>query len=104
MPFGGNTTQVDQFGLPLSFTLAQGSFSATRGTAVSRNQVFTTYQNSVPSEFQQLVIKDGQGNPVRIASLRSTQPGALARYRDEPVDAFWSKYQNQAFALTSPGG
>jgi hypothetical protein len=103
VPFGGNTTQVDQFGLPLSFTLVQGSFSATRGTAVTRNQVVTTYQNSVPAEFKQLVISDGQGNPLRIASPRSTQPGGLAHYLDEPVDDFWTKYASQTFTFTSPG-
>ncbi|MGY4712571.1 glycoside hydrolase family 64 protein [Mycolicibacterium sp. CBM1] len=105
VPFGGNTTQVDQFGLPLSFTVVQDSsgFSATRGTAVTRNQVFTTYQNSVPTEFQQLVINDGQGNPLRIASPRSTQPGGLASYLDDPIDAFWTKYRTQTFTFTSPG-
>ncbi|MBB3604902.1 hypothetical protein FHT40_004586 [Mycolicibacterium sp. BK556] len=103
VPFGGNTTQVDQFGLPLSFTLAQGSFSESRGTTVSRNQVFTTYLESVPTEFQQLVINDGQGNPLRIASPRSTQPGGLAHYLDDPIDDFWSKYTTQTFTFTSPG-
>lgn len=103
VPFGGNTTQVDQFGLPLSFTLDQGSFSDTRGTTATRNQVFTTYQNSVPTEFQQLVINDGQGNPLRIASPRSVQPGALAHYLDEPVDHFWTKYTTETFTFTSPG-
>ncbi|MEZ0358504.1 glycoside hydrolase family 64 protein [Mycobacterium sp. SA01] len=103
VPFGGNTTQVDQFGLPLSFTLTQGSFSDTRGTTTTRNQVFTTYQNSVPTEFQQLVINDGQGNPLRIASPRSVQPGALAQYLDEPVDDFWTTYKTESFTFTSPG-
>ncbi|MCX2933845.1 glycoside hydrolase family 64 protein [Mycobacterium sp. CVI_P3] len=105
VPFGGNTTQVDQFGLPLSFTVVQASsgFSATRGTAVGRDQVFSTYQSSVPAEFQQLVISDTQGNPLRIASPRSTQPGGLATYLDEPIDAFWTKYRTDTFTFTSPG-
>jgi hypothetical protein len=103
VPFGGNTTQVDQFGLPLSFTVVQGSFNVTRGTAVTRSQVFTTYQNSVPTEFQQLVINDGQGNPLRIASPRSIQPGGLASYLDEPIDDFWTKYKSEPFTFTSPG-
>lgn len=103
VPFGGNTTQVDQFGLPLSFALDQGAFSDARGTTATRNQVFTTYQNSVPTEFQQLVINDGQGNPLRIASPRSVQPGALAHYLDEPVDDFWTKYKTATFTFTSPG-
>ena len=105
VPFGGNTTQVDQFGLPLSFTVVQNSsgFSATRGTAATRNQVFSTYVNSVPTEFQQLVITDGQGNPLRIASPRSVQPGGLAHYLDEPVNDFWTKYTTETFAFTSPG-
>jgi hypothetical protein len=103
VPFGGNTTQVDQFALPLSFTLAQDSFSDTRGTTATRNQVFTTYQNSVPTEFQQLVINDAQGNPLRIASPRSIQPGGLATYLDEPIDDFWTKYKSEQFTFTSPG-
>ncbi|GAY14169.1 glycoside hydrolase family 64 protein [Mycobacterium sp. shizuoka-1] len=105
VPFGANTTQVDAFGLPLSFTVVQDSsgFSATRGTAVSRNQVFATFENSVPAAFAPLVIRDGQGNPLRIASPRSVQPGALAHYLDEPVDDFWATYRTQTFTFTSPG-
>lgn len=101
IPFGGNTTQVDQYGLPLSFTLTQGSYTGTRGT--TSTDVYTTYLNSVPPEFAGLVIYDDQNNPIRIASPRSTQPGDLATYLDEPVDDFWTKYTTETFTFESPG-
>ncbi len=105
VPFGGNTTQVDQFGLPLSFTLVQNSsgFSDSRGIVTTRDQVFTTYQSLVPDAFQQLVVLDGENKPLRIVSPRSVQPGALATYLDEPIADFWSKYTTETFSFTSPG-
>lgn len=105
VPFGANTTQVDQFGLPMSFTVDQASsgFSGTRGIAATRSQVFAAYQNSVPAAFQSLVVLDSHGNPLRIASPRSIQPGTLAHYLDEPITDFWNKYQSQTFTFTSPG-
>ena len=105
VPFGGNTTQVDQFGIPFTFTLNQSTtgFSGTRGITLSRDEVFQKFEDTVPAPFQALVIKDGDGNPLRILAPRSQQPGALATWFDQPVDDFWNKYGNEQFLYHGPG-
>ena len=105
VPFGGNTTQVDQFGFPYTFTLTQESsgYSATRGITVSRDELFRRYEATMPSAFQALIIRDGNGDPLRILAPRSQQAGELAAWFDEPVDAFWSKYTGEQFVYNGPG-
>lgn len=105
VPFGGNTTQVDQFGFPFTFTLTQDSsgFSGTRGIALARDEVFQRFEDTVPAEFQALVIKDADGNPLRILAPRSQQPAGLADWFDEPVEDFWGKYKNEQFVFNGPG-
>jgi len=105
IPFGGNTTQVDQFGLPLAFTLEQAAsgFSAARGLTVTRAQVFESFAQSLPPEFQGLVVHDDRGNPLRILSPRSTTPESLNPWFDDPVNDFWAKYAAEPFSYTGPG-
>ena len=105
VPFGGNTTQVDQFGLPISFTLTQNSsgFLATRGLDVPRAQVFQQFMNTEPAAFQQLIVHDANGDPVRILSPRTVQPGALSTWLDQPVNNFWTTYQTNQFNYNGPG-
>lgn len=78
VPFGGNTTQVDQFGFPFTFTVSQDAtgFSATRGIALSRREVFSAFEDTVPEAYQALIIRDEDGNPIRILAPRSHQPAA----------------------------
>jgi hypothetical protein len=103
--FGGNTTQVDQFGLPFSFTLGQDatSFEDTRGMTLSRTQVFQQYAASVPAEFQALILNDGTGDPLRILAPRTAQPGGLATWLNQPINDFWSQYQTNQFFYDGPG-
>ena len=105
VPFGGNTTQVDQFGFPFTFTLTQDSsgFSGTRGISLNRDEVFRRFEDSVPDEFQTLIIRDDDGNPLRILAPRSQQPGGLSSWFDEPVDDFWTKYKTEQFVYNGPG-
>ncbi|MCH2220256.1 MULTISPECIES: hypothetical protein [Mycobacterium] len=49
---------------------------------LSRSQVFTLYSASVPTEFQALLLNDGNGDPLRILAPRSAQPGGLATWLD----------------------
>lgn len=99
IPFGGNTTQVDQFGMPMLVTLSQTSsgFVGGRGLTLTRAEVFDSYQSTVPEAFQALVVKDGDGNPIRILAPRTAQPGDVATWMDEPVDDLWTKYTSQPF-------
>nr|MCH9736893.1 hypothetical protein [Actinomycetes bacterium] len=104
VPFGANTTQVDQFAIPIKFTLEQAAsgFSATRGLDVRRSEVFDSFAQ-LPAAFQPLVINDAAGNPLRFLSPRTRQPGELAGWLDEPVNAFWEKYTRETFAHNGPG-
>jgi len=105
IPFGGNTTQVDQFGMPMLVTLSQTSsgFVGGRGLTLTRAEVFDSYQSTVPEAFQALVVKDGDGNPIRILAPRTAQPGDVATWMDEPVDDLWTKYTSQPFVYNGAG-
>lgn len=103
--FGGNTTQVDQFGLPLTITLEQAAtgFAETRGLTLTRDEVFVRFAQTVPSEFQSLVITDDAGNPLRILAPRSKQPAALSAWFEQPVTDFWTTYRTETFSYAGPG-
>ena len=105
VPFGGNTTQVDQFGLPFSVTVTQNSsgFSGTSGLTVSRDQVFQQFKTTEPPAFQSLIVNDANGSPVRILSPRTVQSGALATWLDSPINDFWTTYQTNQFNYNGPG-
>lgn len=103
--FGGNTTQVDQFGLPLTVTLEQTAtgFAETRGLTLTRDEVFTRFAQAVPAEFQSLVVTDTAGSPLRILAPRSKQSPALSAWFDEMVGDFWATYSSDTFAYAGPG-
>ena len=103
--FGGNTTQVDQFGLPITVTLEQAAtgFAQTRGLTLTGDQVFTRFAQTVPSEFQSLLIMDAAAKPLRIVAPRTMQPAALATWLDAPVNDFWTKYKAEPFTYTGGG-
>ena len=105
IPFGGNTTQVDMFGLPFTFTVTQTStsFSGTRGITLSRDEVFQRFETTMPAAFQALIQRDGDGNPLRLVAPRSQQPGVLATWFDDPINDFWTKYATQPFVYNGPG-
>ena len=105
VPFGGNTTQVDQFGFPFSFTVTQNStgFSATAGMTLSRDQVFQQFATTVPAEFQGLVMHDASGNPLRIVAPRTIQPGALSTWLDPSINDFWTTYHTNQFNYQGAG-
>ncbi len=105
IPFGGNTTQVDQFGFPFSVTVTQDSsgFAGTSGRTLSRAQVFQQFATTVPTEFQSLVVHDATGDPVRILSPRTAQPGGLSTCLDPSINDFWTTYQTNQFNYDGPG-
>jgi hypothetical protein len=98
--FGGNTTQVDQFGLPMTARLKQDAihYDQTIGITLSRDQVFAQYKNSVGSRFKALA------GDYRIIAPRSSpvfRPGGPgADYLDEYIDAVWAYYAAHPFTLT----
>ncbi len=105
IPFGGNTTQVDQFGLPILVTLEQAAsgYSGSRGLAVARSHVFDSFAETMPAAFQGLVVTDNAGYPVRILAPRTRATGPLAHWFDDPVNDFWTKYDADTFTFDGPG-
>ena len=105
IPFGGNTTQVDQFGFPFKFTLTQDSsgFSGPRGLTLARDQVFQQFMTTEPAAWQSLIVDDASGDPLRIVSPRTSAPGALATWLDPEINNFWTTYQTNQFNYNGPG-
>jgi hypothetical protein len=100
IPYGGNTTQVDMFGFPMTARLVSTfeSYDQTVGITLTRDQVRSQYTAFVGSAFQGLV------NPMRIIAPRSSPAfapgGAQANYFQAYVDQTWSNYTVNTFTLT----
>jgi hypothetical protein len=99
--FGGNTTQVDQFGLPLTARLQQGStYDRTVGITSSRADVLSQYEvlgwpyRSLRGEY-------------RIVSPRSASEfypgGDAAGVLDTYIAQVWERYAEQPFRLERLG-
>ena len=103
IPFGGNTTQVDLFGLPLTARLVQTAigYDQTVGITLTRDQVRSRYAAAVGAPFQSLV------TPQRIVAPRSSPAfkpgGAQANHLAGAIEAAWSRYTSSQFTLAQPG-
>ncbi|QDN92759.1 glycoside hydrolase family 64 protein [Streptomyces sp. RLB3-6] len=101
--FGGNTTQVDQFGFPITSRLTQTSsgYDTTRGITLTRAQVMSQYAASVGAAFKPLQ------NTYRIIAPRSSDlflaGGSQANHLQSTIDQTWSYYSTHPFRLTRLG-
>lgn len=102
-PFGGNTTQVDTFGFPMTARLQQTAigYDQTVGITLSRDQVFSQYSAAVGPAFKSLV------TPYRILAPRSSTSvapgGSQANYMQAYIDQMWNYYTTNQFTLTRQG-
>jgi glycosyl hydrolase family 64 (putative beta-1,3-glucanase)/carbohydrate binding protein with CBM56 domain len=102
-PFGGNTTQVDQFSFPLTARVQQTAigFDQTNGITLTRAQVFSQYTSAVSSPFQPLA------NTYRIVAPRSSAAflpgGSEANYMQTYIDQTWNYYTSNQFTLIRGG-
>lgn len=100
VPFGGNTTQVDQFGIPMTVRLKQDDigYDRTVGIALSRDEVVARYLAAVGPAFKPLA------GPYRIVAPRSSPlfraGGASVDYLKSAIDAAWARYAAAPFNLT----
>ena len=98
--FGGNTTQVDMFGFPMTARLQQTAigYDQTVGITLTRAQVMSQYAAAVGSAFQSLA------GTYRIVAPRSSalfQPGgAQANYLQSYINQTWAYYTANQFTLT----
>jgi hypothetical protein len=98
-----NTTQVDQFGLPLLLDVwgAGGTFHHQVGITESIAQIDSEFASEVPAQFQ----------PPTMSNLRILSPsklslatgGANANYFDSYIAGAWASYNNTPLAVTLNG-
>ena len=101
--FHGNTTQVDQFGFPMTIELiGTDGVSKKLGITESRSILFSEYKKSVPSEFQSLVQE-----PYRILAPFK---GSFARgqqyekYFDGYIAEMWQYYTSNPLVFSTHEG
>lgn len=101
--FGGNTTQVDMFGFPMTARLQQASsgFDQTVGITLTRDQVYSQYATAVGSAFTSL------SSTYRILAPKSSPTfatgGSQANYMQAYIDQTWSYYTTNSFSINSGG-
>jgi hypothetical protein len=98
-----NTTQVDEFGLPLLLDVwgAGGTFHQQVGITESIAQIDSEFVSQVPAQFQ----------PPTMSNLRILSPsklsmatgGANANYFDSYIAGAWQSYSNTPLAITLNG-
>ena len=103
IPFGGNTTQVDMFGLPLVVRLRQRSsgYDRVTGIRLTRREVYARYRAQVGPEFRSLA------GPYRILAPHSAPRfqagGTDDGYLNSEINAAWSKWAEDGFAVNHLG-
>lgn len=101
--FWGNTTQVDQFGLPVTMAMYNDSgYYRTVGITESRDAVFSEFKSEVPAEFQTLI-----QSPYRIIApckggFRTGK--AYGSYMLSYIDEVWNYYAANTVSISHPLG
>ena len=103
IPFGGNTTQVDMFGLPLVVRLRQRSsrYDRVTGIALTREQVYARYRAEVRPAFRSLAGRYRILAPH--TAPRFGPDGPDHTYLNSEIDAAWSKWADDGFAVNHLG-
>jgi len=96
IPFGGNTTQVEQFGLPMTMRLqsAASGYDRTVGITKSRADVFAGYSSTVGSAFRPLAGTQRITSPGK-GTFRPGQP--QQDYFQPAIDDTWNWYATHPF-------
>jgi hypothetical protein len=103
IPFGGNTTHVGMFGLPLAARLQKTSsvYDKALGIMLSTSKVYADYRASVGTAFLPLA------GTYRIVSPRTSPAfapgGSEGNYLQGPISAAWSYYTSYKFDLDQDG-
>lgn len=99
IPFGGNTTQVDQFGLPLTARLQQASsgYDKKTGITLSRAQVLSRYADTVGKPFRTLASAQRILAPRTAASF--DDGGPYGDYLEPAIDKAWAAWRD-GFSMT----
>jgi beta-galactosidase len=97
-----NTTQVDQFGFPLTLDVAgDGGFHKRVGIEQSRQAILDAYQAEVPDAFR------GQADSTRIRAPAKTAFDAgqpFGTYYDDYINTVWADYATRDLVVDLWGG
>ena len=105
--FHGNTTCVDQFGLPVSLTVIERGEPQRRlgpvGIQEARSAILRAWQAEVPEPFQALAEPGGQRI---LAPSHGPQAGSHAcnHYFDASITRMWEKYASEPLILSPEEG
>ncbi len=105
--FHGNTTCVDQFGLPIALSVADradpGRPLGPVGLGESRSSLFRAYRAEVPPAFRALA--DGQDTRILAPAHGAFADGGPgARYLQGYIDEMWTRYRAGPLVLTPDEG
>ena len=101
--YHGNTTRVDQFGVPLrTLLLGRDGYDRTLGETATRAQIFADFEAQVPAEFRPLVQR-----PYRIvapAKGNFNHGRPQGNHFDAYVDQVWRHYAANDLVFTAEAG
>ena len=101
--FWGNTTQVDQFGFPVTMAMYNDSgYYRTVGITESRDAIFSEYESEVPAAFRTLV-----QSPYRIIAPCKGEfrtGSTYGTYMSDYVDEVWNYYAANTVSVSHPLG
>jgi hypothetical protein len=105
--FHGNTTCVDQFGMPVTLAVRDRSnpdrLLGPLGIAKSRSSVLADYAAIMPQMFQGLVVPGGYRILAPAQDPRFRE-GGLGGFFDDYITAMWEKYRREPLVLTPEEG
>jgi hypothetical protein len=94
----GNTTQVDEFVIPLTIELFEaGGKSQKCGITESRSALFEAFKKEAPKEFQACVV--GTQRIVSPCRAEFQKGKAYANYFDKYIDEVWAMYATEKGTL-----
>lgn len=103
--FYGNTTRVDQFGMPIRLELQDPSgYDQTVGETESRAALFQEFTSQVPQAFQSLAQVQAPYRIVAPAHGSFGAAGAQATYLDSYIQSIWNQYRSQSLVFTDAQG
>lgn len=103
--FYGNTTRVDQFGMPIRLELQDPTgYDQTVGETESRAALFQEFVSQVPQPFQSLAQTQAPYRIVAPAHGAFGASGAQATYLDSYIQSIWNQYRSQSLVFTDAQG
>ena len=100
--FHGNTTCVDQFGLPLTLEVVDGSGASAGpvGMVGRRSDLLEAYRAAMPEPFRSLLHPQG----LRITAPGHAAPGPIQSWMDAYIGEMWEQYRTEPLVLTPAEG